>query len=151
MMDLRDLIRHQKAPALAPLDCAAVWPDLAGKLFVRTPSAADLDSWDAENVKLDKGKPEGRLRNIRARFATRVIVDETGNLVFQPTDAGWLGQLQGLGHLLDRVWEQGHASSPKQEDLAAIRQGFPGQAEAAAAVSPGPESGPDSPGAAGDD
>lgn len=75
-----------------------------GTVHVRSMSAAERDEWEASWL-ADDGKPKTareRLRNLRARLAVLVLVDEGGNRLFADEDADALGKKSAPA--LDKVF-----------------------------------------------
>ena len=65
-----------------------------GTVYVRSMSAAERDEWEASWL-ADDGKPKTareRLKNLRARLAVLVLVDDSGNRLFADEDADALGK-----------------------------------------------------------
>lgn len=72
-------------------------PEWGVTLWMRKPSAAELDSWDTGNVKIS---PDGRTRtpdmgNASARLVVKVAEDADGKRVFTDAQAVALGRKSG--------------------------------------------------------
>lgn len=72
-------------------------PEWGGKVYVRPMSGRDRDAYDMEMV-----NSGGKIENIRARVAVRVVCDADGNLLFKPEDADALGKKSAKA--LDRIY-----------------------------------------------
>ena len=79
-----------------------VIPELGGDVYVRGMSGAERDQFE-EGLRVRTGRRAGQtdLRNFRARFAVRVIVDEQGQRLLEDGDIGVLGRLPAS--TLDRI------------------------------------------------
>jgi hypothetical protein len=81
------------------LECIEV-PEWGGDVYIRVMSGAERDALEAEMTGEKKN-----LANFRARFAVKVLADETGKRLFSDKDAEALGRKSGLA--LDRVLKDG--------------------------------------------
>ena len=75
-------------------------PEWKGAVYVRTMTAAERDSFEAE---MSDAKGVVDPRNIRARLAVRVLVNGDGNRLFEDGDAEALGAKSGGA--VDRVFD----------------------------------------------
>lgn len=75
-------------------------PEWGGTVTVRTMSGAERDAFEASII---EGKTGGRLVNVRAKLAVRVLCDDKGARLFDDDDADALGAKSGKA--LDRVFD----------------------------------------------
>lgn len=86
------------------------WP--VPHVWVRGLTAAERD--DYEQSLTERGpdgsvRPRRSIRNLRAAFVVRVLVDENGERVFADSDVDKLGEKNAA--LIDRLWEKGRELS----------------------------------------
>lgn len=80
-------------------------PEWGGHVFVRMLPAEERDAWETE-ITIRRGSDiQMDTRNVRARFAVRVVCDQDGKPLFGPDDAGLLGGKSAAA--LDRIFEAG--------------------------------------------
>ena len=96
-------------------------PEWGGDVYVRVMTAAERDLWESELYEArQKGLP---LKNVRARLAVRVLVDENGQRLFSDDDAAALGAKSGRA--LDRIFEAASRLNRLGiEDMEAIEADF---------------------------
>jgi len=77
-------------------------PELGGELWVRGMSGAERDEFE-EGLRIRRGRKAGQtdLRNFRAKYAVKVIVDASGQRVLTDQDAAIFGALPA--GVLDRI------------------------------------------------
>ncbi len=87
-MSLRDsILSARKAKDVSPVSVATPeWPDVDGKLFVRTLSAKEVDTYFSS---ADKDEA-----NFRAKLVCIGVVDESGNPILGEADAAALSELE---------------------------------------------------------
>lgn len=109
-MNLREYLLNE---AIKPLDKAET--SFYGKpVFVREMSAAERD--DFEMAQVEAAKTGDALRNFRAKFVIRVLVDENGERVFKDEDAEVVGKMKP--NEIRRVFDVGcklNALTPEDE------------------------------------
>lgn len=90
------------------------WPEV---LWVRTLTGAERDSWEAGIVDLGPGGDKKyNMKNIRARFASLVVCDESGDRIFNNGDVAALGAKNAQA--LDLIFDAGQKlNSIRNEDL----------------------------------
>jgi hypothetical protein len=93
------------------------WPELDGKVYVRTMSAKARDKWEADII----ADPDKRnYANLRAKLVVSCACDVDGVLIFEEADANRLGDEPAP--VIDRLWEAGRKlsgiSDEDQEELA---------------------------------
>ncbi len=79
-------------------------PEWGGSLLVRGLTGVDRDEYETSLVDLDKSteaKIVARTENMRAKLASRGIVDESGDRLFTVSDIEALGQKSAIA--LDRI------------------------------------------------
>jgi len=83
-------------------------PEWGGSVLVRELTAAERDSYENSLLETKKGlngKPEIRpnLKNVKAKMASIVLIDEAGNRLFKDADALQLGNLSAsaLNRIVD--------------------------------------------------
>lgn len=108
-------------------------PEWGGSVSVRTLSGVERDEWEAsivgENRKLDTA-------NLRARFAALVIVDDSGQRMFNDLDAQLLGRKSARA--LNRVFEAGQKlNGIRDEDVEELAKNS-GSAPSGASTSSSP-------------
>lgn len=96
---------------------------LSEPLFVRTLHGFERDQFEADN--LDQDAPQGQarvnLRNMRARFLVKCLVDKDGVRVFSDVEALELGQRSA--RVLDRLFEVAQRlNGIREKDLEVIRK-----------------------------
>ncbi len=88
------------------------WPE---KLWVRTLTGAERDSWEAGIVQPGPGDAKNyNMRNIRARFAALVACDETGARIFNNDDVAKLGTKSAQA--LDLLFDEGQKLNGIRDD-----------------------------------
>jgi hypothetical protein len=86
-MTLRDQINSS-------LDCEreeVTVPEWKCTVFVRSITAAEIDSWNTETYKMNGTDVQVNQQNIRARLLARCLVDEAGQRAFSDEQAHELG------------------------------------------------------------
>jgi len=83
---------------------------------VRGLSAAERDAWEMSLTQQDgKGRVQvGNLRNVRASFVAKIVVDEDGERVFTDRDARELGKRNAI--VINRIWLMGRELSGMNEE-----------------------------------
>lgn len=85
-----------KEQILAATDCRmekVSVPEWGGEVMIRTMTCRDRDQWEAETVKAHKS---GEIKpDYTARFVSKVVCDEQGNLLFSQKDIEALAQKSG--------------------------------------------------------
>lgn len=89
----RDSILAVNDTSIASVDV----PEWGGSVYVRPMTGRDRDAYDMEIVSAG-----GKIENMRARFAVRVVCDADGNPIFKPEDADALGKKSAKA--LDRIY-----------------------------------------------
>jgi CO/xanthine dehydrogenase FAD-binding subunit len=79
-------------------------PEWGGTVYVRPMTGRDRDAYDMELV-----NSGGKIENMRARLAVRVVCDANGELMFKPDDAELLGKKNARA--LDRIYAAMESSS----------------------------------------
>jgi len=79
-------------------------PEWGGEVLVRMMTGTARDKFEEQMFGggRKKGKPEMSFDNIRARLVAAVVVDEAGNLLFEPADIVELGKKSAAA--LDRIF-----------------------------------------------
>lgn len=67
-------------------------PEWGGSVRLASMSAADRDAFEASLIPDKKSKASDRMKNFRARFLSRCIVDAEGNSVFDAHSVVLLGR-----------------------------------------------------------
>jgi hypothetical protein len=75
-------------------------PEWGGSVLIKGMTGAERDQFEAGNR---DGSGNQNLRNLRARFLVRCIVNETGTRMFADQDAAALGKKSSSA--LNRLWE----------------------------------------------
>ncbi len=101
----RDAILNINDTALVQVDV----PEWGGAVYVRPMSGRDRDAYDLEMVQAG-----GKIENMRARIAVRVVCDADGNLMFKPEDADALGKKSAKA--LDRIYAAMESTSKTTAD-----------------------------------
>ncbi|MFO8014747.1 MAG: phage tail assembly chaperone [Phycisphaerae bacterium] len=98
-------------------------PEWGGDVYVRVMTAAERDAWENDlYARQQKGQA---LKNVRARLAVRVLVDEAGRRLFSDDDAAALGAKSGRA--LDRIFEAAQRlNGLGPEDVEALEADFAG-------------------------
>jgi len=95
-------------------------PELGGDIWVRGMSGAERDEFE-EGLRYRRGRKVGQtnLRNFRAKFAVKVVVDEAGTRVLQDQDATIFGQLPAgiLDQIVGRSTELSGLSEEEIDNL----------------------------------
>jgi hypothetical protein len=115
-MSLRDQIN-------AATDChreAIEVPEWNCTVYIRSITAAEIDSWQDETYQLNGASVEINRQNIRARLVARCLVDETGQRAYADDQAHELGAKNNkVIERLYKVAERLNAVTTKDvEDLA---------------------------------
>lgn len=81
-------------------------------VWIRGMTAAERDAY--EQSLTERGpdgsvRPKRSMRNLRAAFVVRILVDEDGERIFSDADADALGDKNAA--LIDRLWEKGRVLS----------------------------------------
>lgn len=82
-------------------------PEWGGSVFIRTMSGDERDTFEAEMVAQQGGANPSKIKGIRARFVTRVLVDENGERLFKDSQADQLGKKSAAA--LDRIFSEASA------------------------------------------
>lgn len=80
-------------------------PEWGGHVYVRLMTGTERDEFEQEFVDLRTGKRGGSVKNIRAKFAARVMSDKDGRRLFTDKQIDQLGQKSAAA--LDRVFDMG--------------------------------------------
>ena len=95
-------------------------PELGGAVIVRGMSGTERDEFE-DGLRIRKGRKAGQsdLKNFRAKFAVRVIVDEQGGRVLKDEDATIFGQMPAgvLDRIISRCMELSGMADEEVADL----------------------------------
>jgi hypothetical protein len=80
-------------------------PEWGGTVFIKGMTGAERDEFEARNQK----NGEQNLKNVRARFLVRCIVNENGTRIFADQDAAALGKKSSAA--LNRLWEAANGAN----------------------------------------
>lgn len=80
-------------------------PEWGGSVIVKGMSGEQRDAFEASVVSERGGKAEVDMRNLRAKFVARCVVDEKGARLFADEDVPALARKSGA--VLDRLFEVG--------------------------------------------
>ncbi|HWE95756.1 MAG TPA: hypothetical protein VG269_17460 [Tepidisphaeraceae bacterium] len=115
-MNLRDIINNA-------VDCqreAVPVPEWDCTVYIRSVTAAEIDSWQCETYAVNGSNVEVNRKNIRARLLARCLVDEAGQRAFTDEQAEELGTKNNrVIERLYKIAEKLNAVTAKDvEDLA---------------------------------
>ena len=71
---------------------AVIVPEWGVTVYIRSITAAEIDSWQDETYKLNGKDVKLNRQNIRARLLARCLVDEVGTRVYEDHEADELGK-----------------------------------------------------------
>jgi len=118
MGSLRDNILSATDLAREQVDTPEWEPAGVPAVFVRALTAAERDQYEQGLV---ERTPDGNVRtrtkikNLRASFVARIVVDEEGNRVFEDSDIDALGEKNA--NVIDRLWDKGRELSGMGTDV----------------------------------
>lgn len=75
-------------------------PEWGGYVLIRSLAASELDDFEASILTEDGSKDYS---NVRARFVSRCLIDESGNVLFNEEEAGMLGEKSAAA--VDRIYD----------------------------------------------
>lgn len=121
--DVADLTREQileRARAAKIERAALVVPELGGRIWVRGMSGKERDKFE-EGMRLRSGPNRGSvdMKNFRARFVVRVVVNKDGAQLFNEMDSDVIGKLPAgvLDRIIAKSTELSAASDEGVEEL----------------------------------
>lgn len=94
------------------------WAPAVPSVTVRGLTAAERDQYEqglTERTPDGSVRPRRNLKNLRASFVVRVVVNDDGSRVFTDDDIDVLGEKSAL--VLDRLWDVGRALSGMQTEV----------------------------------
>lgn len=112
MGSLRDQILAADDLPRAVVETPEWAPSGVPSVHVRGLTAAERDQYEqglTERAKDGSVRPKANLKNLRASFVMRIVVDENGERVFSDGDVEALGAKSAV--VLDRLWEKGRELS----------------------------------------
>lgn len=98
---MRDVIFGYQFPMPVPVPTPE-WPELDGKVFVRTITAAERDEYE-------DGFAKGTMRNARARLVVMAACDAGGNPIFTAEDVEAVGKQPAT--VISRLWYEARTLS----------------------------------------
>ncbi len=112
-----EILAAQDLPA-EDVDC----PEWGGVLRVRGLTGAQRDAWEASiQKKLPSGEVVPDFTDIRAKFASHVVVDEMGVLMFTSAEVTRLSAKSAVP--LDRICDVGKRLSGMSDDAITVAEG----------------------------
>jgi hypothetical protein len=100
-------------------------PEWGGEVRIKTLTGAERDQYEADSVKMNKGKREVNMANMRARLIAMCAVDENGQPLFTRADVMKLGQKSAVA--LERVFDAAATmSGMSDEDVNELAGNFDG-------------------------
>lgn len=97
-------------------------PEWGGALRVRGLTGAQRDAWEASiQKKLPSGEVVPDFEDIRAKFASRVVVDESGVRMFTDAEVKKLSEKSAVP--LDRICDVGKRLSGMGDDAITVAEG----------------------------
>lgn len=93
-------------------------PEWGGTVFIKGMTGAEQDAFEAANRRAD-GEPN--LTNVRARYLTRCIVNETGTRIFAEQDAAALGKKSSAA--IQRLWAVASELNGTSDETRAAMEG----------------------------
>lgn len=100
-------------------------PEWGGEILIKTLTAQERDAFEAESVTTNKsGRKEQDLRNFRARYVSKIAINEDGSPLFKTRqEIAMLGSKSARA--LDRVFEAGtKLNLMTEEDIEELTEGF---------------------------
>lgn len=105
-------------------------PEWGGEILIKTLSAQERDAFEAESVTTNKsGRKEQDLRNFRARYVSKIAINEDGSPLFKTRqEVAMLGAKSAKA--LDRIFEAGtKLNAMTEEDIEELTEGFEKEAD----------------------
>lgn len=95
-----------------------------GFVYVRGMSGTERDAWEQESFEERRKSKNNSVKNYRSSLYVRTVCDETGQLMFAPADAAWVGELPCT--VLEAVIEKGQRlSGITQADAEELAKNLP--------------------------
>jgi len=114
------------------------WAPEVPFVYVQGLSAEARDAWEQSMTTQFQGRivPKSKVKNLRAAFVAKVLVDENGERLFKDNEADLLGNKSAA--VLDRLWDKGRELSGMltEEELAAANPSKGDQEEPTSSDSP---------------
>lgn len=116
------------------------WAPEAPEVWIQGLSGEERDQWEQSLTTTVNGQriPKPKIKNVRAAFVARVLVDDNGERLFQDGEVNALGRKSAA--VLDRLWDVGRRLSGMltDEELEAQNPSSGDQEEPSPSDSPTP-------------
>jgi len=120
------------------------WAPAVPFVWIRGLSAAERDQWEQGLTATINGRivPKTKIKNLRAQFVVKILVDENGDRIFKDNEVDLLGNKSAA--VLDRLWDVGRRLSGMQteEELEAENPSKGDQGDTNSSDSPSPSESP---------
>lgn len=92
------------------------WAPSVPFVHIRGLSAAERDQWEQGLTATINGRivPKTKIKNLRAQFVVKILVDENGDRIFKDSEVDLLGNKSAA--VLDRLWDVGRRLSGMQTE-----------------------------------